>query len=576
MDTLADFRSDAKRWLERLREHDPDAILRLKRAYPDASNPPTLRDVQHALAREEGYESWIALKAGIAEVSPSWWRAGLLENETTRVAKFLDLACWDHRTHGRMDFAAREAAAVALLRKHPRLARHDLYTAIVCGDVDEVQRHLDARPELINRKGGSRRWEPLLYLTYARLPADAAPRNALRMATLLLDRGANPNAYYMALDAFYSVLVGVAGEGEQEAPHHPERDALYALLIDRGADPFDMQVLYNTHFSGDVLWWLKLAHEHARRQGRMDAWNDPEWRMLDMRAYGSGARFLLSLSIRKNNVELARWLLEHGASANAAPAPHPKSSRHSLYEEAVRAGCIEIAALLRRHGAAATLDAVDDDEAYLSACLGGDRTTAAALLERKPSLRSNPASLFAAARTDDVKAAELVLDLGTPVQVQDDQQQTALHVAAAGDARRVVKLLLSRGADANVRERQWHATPLGYAVHHGRDAVIDLLVPLSTDVWNLVYLGRIDRLRAVLAESPERAREKTASGMTPLFWLPVDDERAVEAVELLLAHGVDPGSVADQGPTAEQIARERGLERAAARLAQAVSGRHAR
>ena len=34
------------------------------------------------------------------------------------------------------------------------------------------------------------------------------------------------------------------------------KDHLFALLLDRGAEPFDLQVLYNTHFRGDVLWWL--------------------------------------------------------------------------------------------------------------------------------------------------------------------------------------------------------------------------------------------------------------------------------------------------------------------------------
>ena len=126
----------------------------------------------------------------------------MLENDAPRAARLLDLACWDHRTHGRSDFAAREAAALTMLRKDPGLAGRDLYTALVCGDREYVQRVLDAQPELLNSKGGSRRWEPLLYVTYARLPW-RAERNAIAMATLLLDRGANPNAYYMAGDAFY-------------------------------------------------------------------------------------------------------------------------------------------------------------------------------------------------------------------------------------------------------------------------------------------------------------------------------------------------------------------------------------
>ena len=150
--------------------------------------------------------------------------------------------------------------------------------------------------------------------------------------------------------------------------------------------------------------------------------------------------------------------------------------------------------------------------------------------------------------------------------------ETALHIAAASNATRAIAVLLARGADPDVRERRWNATPLGFAAHHGRDAAIDLLVPVSTDVWNLTYLGRVDRLREVLAVAPQLARHTTARGVTPLFWLPADDERAAAVVDMLLAHGADPTSRSAEGRTAEEIARERGLDGAAAKLAAACKG----
>ena len=39
---------------------------RLERAYPVGAGRPVLRDVQHALAREYGHESWIALKRALS------------------------------------------------------------------------------------------------------------------------------------------------------------------------------------------------------------------------------------------------------------------------------------------------------------------------------------------------------------------------------------------------------------------------------------------------------------------------------------------------------------------------------
>jgi hypothetical protein len=61
MNTLDNLRKTAKRWLKALRANDAEARARLVRAYPDVSVEPTLRDVQHALARARGYESWKAM-----------------------------------------------------------------------------------------------------------------------------------------------------------------------------------------------------------------------------------------------------------------------------------------------------------------------------------------------------------------------------------------------------------------------------------------------------------------------------------------------------------------------------------
>ncbi len=65
-DTL---RKQARRWLKALRSGDADARARLERAYPAAAREPVLRDLQHALAREYGHESWKALIEAVAAIS---------------------------------------------------------------------------------------------------------------------------------------------------------------------------------------------------------------------------------------------------------------------------------------------------------------------------------------------------------------------------------------------------------------------------------------------------------------------------------------------------------------------------
>ena len=64
LDTL---RKEAKRWLKEIRANSVEARARFAGAHPGASATPTLRDVQHALAREHGYDNWLALKNAVAK-----------------------------------------------------------------------------------------------------------------------------------------------------------------------------------------------------------------------------------------------------------------------------------------------------------------------------------------------------------------------------------------------------------------------------------------------------------------------------------------------------------------------------
>src|SRR3977135_2106615 len=222
-----------------------------------------------------------------------------MENHDKLVARFLEFACWDHHVHGKGDHRLYDCAAQRLLGQHPEIARDSIYTAVVCGDLHEVRRIIAERPEAAREPGGSRGWTPLLYLCYARFSHSATIENATSIARALLDHGANPNDFYMAGDASYSALVGTAGEGEQDSPRQPQATELFQLLLERGAEPFDIQVLYNTHFHGDMIWWLNLIYDHSLKTGRAEVWTDPAWSMLDMGGYGPGAHFILNTAIEK-------------------------------------------------------------------------------------------------------------------------------------------------------------------------------------------------------------------------------------------------------------------------------------
>jgi len=364
----------------------------------------------------------------------------------------------------------------------------------------------------------------------------------------------------------YGALVGVAGDGEQDAPTHPARDELYRLLLAGGAEPYDIQVLYNTHFRGDVMWWLTLTWDYSVAAGRTGDWSDPDLPIFDMGGYGTGARFLLWLAIRKNNPALAEWLLARGANPNAAPPRAKNLPQMTLYRYAQLEGADEIAQLLRRHGAAPEAGVDDPQEAFIRACIRQDRDTAAAMARKHPEYVNTHHLLFEAAKRNRADVAELLLDLGTPVGIQDSSRRTALHEAAAADARAVAALLLARGANPDVRDAHYHATPLGFAGHYDHRAMIDLLTPFSRDVWSLAYQGKVERLRDVLAAEPQRARDVAPNGRTVLWFIPDDEAVALEVVELLIAAGADASVKAKDGTTAADAARAVGLERIAARI----------
>ena len=473
--TLDSLRKEAKRWLKALRAHDPDARARYARAVPDGPATPALRDVQHALAREFGLPGWTSLKQqATASGEPHSVQLEVASDDV--IARFLDNACPDHHVRGGSDHVRAKHTAMRLLERYPAIATANLYTAVVCGELESVRQFLAAdaalatRPssepgpgrtgvggelDLVKRDWGAKGWEPLLYLCFTRLPLPAVTDNAVAIAALLLDHGANPNAYFMAGDSRYTPLVGAIGEGEEGRPAHQRRDELVATLLGRGAEPYDQQVVYNIHFNGKVLWFLETIYQHSLGLGRAADWADPDWRMLDMGGYGSGARWHLDIAVEHNDLSLAEWCLTHGANPNAAPGPQRRNRQRSLYEEALVRGHVELAELLVRYGAVRSTLALGPMHALISACLREDVTAIRAEIARHPEFLRAAEPLFAAAKYNRRRSAELLLDLGTPPDIESREGEHALHIAAYNDSVDVAELLIARGADVDPIGRQY-------------------------------------------------------------------------------------------------------------------------
>ena len=560
-DSLEGLKREAKRWLKALRENVEQASERLARALPGATDPPTLRTVQHALARELGFPGWTALKQYFAAPAPGG------NDDAAIVSRFLDNACPDHHVRGGPDHVRARGTAMRLLERHPEIANASFYTKVVCGDLAGVLTDLDENPalavardgpprpkrseagnsrDLLIRDWGPKGWTPLLYLCFTRLPLAAASENAVAIATALLDRGADPSDFFMAGDSRYTPLVGAIGEGEEDRPPHPRRDELVRLLMDRGAEfasspgNYDGQVIYNIHFHGNVLWYLKLMYEYSVKRGRAADWDDPAWSMLGQGGYGDGARWHLWIALQRNDLQLAEWCLAHGASPNAPPPAAKTLPQGTLFEEATRRGETELAEVFVRYGATRSTVDLSPLEALVAASMRLDREAVRAQLERHPELLRSPEPLAMAARANRADVATLLLDAGVSPDVEAADHTRPLHEAAYNNSLDVAKLLIARGAAIDPVESNWNNTPLASAVYAQHQAMIDLLSRYSKDVWELAYAGRLERLRNVLAQDPDRA-SVVAGSNTILMWLPPDDEsRAMAIALLLLANGADP------------------------------------
>ncbi|HWO02275.1 MAG TPA: ankyrin repeat domain-containing protein, partial [Blastocatellia bacterium] len=310
----------------------------------------------------------------------------------------------------------------------------------------------------------------------------------------------------------------------------------------------------------EVLWFLVLIHEFSVKARRQADWDDPAWSMLDMGHYGSGARWHLDIAVKKNDLKLAEWVLSHGASANADPPSDPRFSKRSLHEEALRLGFPEMADLLVRYGATPSAPFVlEGVEAFAAACFRLDRDDALSRLAGHPEYLLSTEPIFAAARRDRPDVVELLLDLGTSIEIEDEHKQGPLHEAASHDSLRVAELLIERGAEIEPVETNWNNTPLDHAMYGNLPRMVEFLSRFTRDVFRLTWIGNIERLREVLNEEPDLAKA-SADDDTPLMWLPNDEARALEITRLLLAHGVDPTIRNKEGQTAADIARKRGLD----------------
>jgi ankyrin repeat protein len=180
-----------------------------------------------------------------------------------------------------------------------------------------------------------------------------------------------------------------------------------------------------------------------------------------------------------------RLLARHGVDVTS-----PRAGGLTPAQQALTTGHAELLGVLAEFGVPRP-DLVPAD-AMLAALLAGDRAAATRLEEADPlSLEqvktTHPGLIVWAAVLGRTAAVELIAELGFDVNAKartdgpgSTEWETALHHTAGVGNLALARRLIELGADPDVRDKRFSATPLGWARYFGQPELIALLEPLTS------------------------------------------------------------------------------------------------
>lgn len=551
--SLENLKKQAKTLQKKWRACDLETLSRIRAAHPQytgisdeqlSSAKPRLTDCQLVLAREAGFESWPQMKVAVQS------------SNQEAANQFVDLAClcYDDPHYDHRSFHAR---AQDMLANHPELAGANIWAAAASGNASAVDSSLGKDPELVNRPG-PHGWAPLLCACYSRVKPVDPSHSTYQVAKLLLDRGADPNAYTIKHNdppgsdraRRFTALTGVFGGGSTgmvNQPPHPQWRELAELLLSRGADPADEQALsINQGASLEILLRYGLKSD---AQTRTEA----------------GVITLLGREIsqaaRNGHADRVKLLLAHGAKTDEM------FRGKTPWRHAMELGNLQIARLLEEAGAPTS--ELNDVERFTSLCVAGDEPGARAMLDRAPDLleRAPKSMVNQATNTGRTEAVLLALDLGFDPDYIDEV--AALHNAAGGDKEEIVRLLLKRGASLSVREPFYDGTPVEWADFFDQTRMRDMLLSEGAIcLFDALDYDRLDRVPDVLARDPAALNRPFAECLSrdpkPEDWqtplMRMVDRGRTGAVRVLLEHGADVTGRHPDGRSLVQLARDKGSE----------------
>jgi hypothetical protein len=486
--SLEQLRNQARELQRAVRAGDAAALAHAAEHYPsgDAS---TLSRAQLVIARHYGFASWPRLNRHVRVVE-RYARAPIdVDASADPTVEFLRLACL---VYGSEDGPNRWARARRILTENPQITARSIHAAAAAADVAAVGRLLDADPGRARREGGPHRWQPLLYLTYARHDAAVKVDAVLDTTRLLLRHGADANAGYLwcGLVPPFTALTGAFGQGEQglvQQPPHPHEHALATLLLDAGADPNDGQTLYNRMFEPRDDH-LELLFEYGLGTGDGGPWRA---RLPDGIASPRDlVRGQLAWAVSHDMLERTQLLVRHGVEiAGPLTGDSGMSGGRTPLELARLCGYSRIAEYLVSAGAADT--AFEPADAFVAAALVADRDAVSRITTAEPGVvdavrGTHPALIMRAAVAGRLDSVAFLAELGFDVNALgrrdapvEQPWETPLHHAASTGDVPLARLLLSLGASLDVRDARYDSSPLGWARYFDQPELAALLEPLT-------------------------------------------------------------------------------------------------
>lgn len=553
---IESLKKQAKLLLRSVQCGDASARARVEPYFFDVEDV-GLQDIQLVIAREHGFSSWTRLKTYLDRINPDELPRDQLAN------RFLSLAAVSYFARIPAD-PARFDAALRLLEDNPVIADENIHVAAAIGDAARVARWLDRQPQLLDRRGGPYDWPPLLYAAYARVPG----RSSLPAARLLIERCADPNAFYLDDGQYrFTALTGVFGEGEAgklRQPEHPDCIAFARMLLDAGADPNDSQALYNRMFEPDNSC-LKLLLEYGLSTQHRNNWL--------VRADGKFVQnsqtvfdYQLAWALEKRMPERVRLLVEHGADII-----RPVNGR-TPFEWAQLGGDRDLALYLVRKGAVA-IRLKPEDQLHISIMNTELPIEEVAGMMREitspaQTQRVHPAMLHEAVADNAFEPVRRMLTLGFDVNAMTSR--TPLHEAALHGHIQMAKLLIDHGADTRLRDPYHYAPPIGWAEYNGQPDMVNFLKDRPLDIFAAAAYGMVDQLTTLLDANPSLMERTFGSfrprgradpdrdWLTPLGFAVLNGR--IEAIHFLIKQGADPAIRHASGRSLKHVARETGNE----------------